>query len=45
MCEDANKELVDIATVANVYYEERAGSSLLEIFTLRTVQHIDAEVW
>ena len=44
-CEGAISELVDIVTVADVDYEERAGSSMLEIFTLRIVQDIEAEVW
>ena len=44
-CEGAISELVDIVTVADVDYEERVGNSLVEIFTLKIVQDIEAEVW
>ena len=33
--EDANSKLVDVVTVADVDYEDRVGSSLLQIWKLR----------
>ena len=33
--EDANSKLVEVVTVADVDYEDRAGNSLLQIWKLR----------
>ena len=34
-CEDANSELVEVVTVADVDAEDRVGKSLLQILMLR----------
>ena len=34
-CEDANSELVDVITVADVADEDHVGNSLLQIWKLR----------
>ena len=42
-CEDANSKLVDVVTVAD-FDKERVGNILAEIFTVKIVQVIEAEV-
>ena len=44
-CEDVNSKLVNIFIVADADDEERVGNSLVEIFMLKIVQDIEAEVW
>ena len=34
-CENANSKLVEVATVADVYDEDRIGNSLLQIWKMR----------
>ena len=43
--EDAISKLADIVTVADVDNEERVVNSLVEIFMLKIVQDMEAEVW
>ena len=42
-CEDANSELVEVVTVADVDTEDHVGNSLL-IWELEFVQHFAADV-
>ena len=42
-CEDANSELVEVVTFADVSDEDRVDNSLLQIWKLRFSR--DADVW
>ena len=44
-CEDANSNLADIVTVADVDNEEHIVNSLVEILMVKIVQDMEAEVW
>ena len=44
-CDDVNVKLIGVVIVAYFDCEERVGNTLVEIFTLKIVQDIEAVVW
>ena len=44
-CDDANSKLLEVVTVADVDYEDRVDSSLLQIWNLNFFSDLEHKVW